>query len=100
MCIVCEVQYRCVLFISSLSLTFCLSFFFSFSLSILGPNHLGNMCDAPMFALADFSDIYLQPKYYYFGHVSKFVRPGFLRVASSLSGDFGFLDSAVNMAAG
>lgn len=30
-----------------------------------GPNHLGNNCDAPIFATKGFKDIHLQPKYYY-----------------------------------
>lgn len=30
-----------------------------------GPNHLGNVCDAPVFATKNFTDIHLQPKFFY-----------------------------------
>ena len=52
-----------------------------------GPNHLGNMCDAPIFTLPDFSDVHVQPKYYYFGHISKYVPPGSVRVESKTIGE-------------
>ena len=51
-----------------------------------GPNHLGNLCDAPIVTTKDFSDIHIQPKYYYFGHVSKYVPPGSVRVKSETVG--------------
>ena len=51
-----------------------------------GPNHLGNNCDAPIFTLKDFSDIHVQPKYYYFGQISKYVPPGSVRVESHTVG--------------
>ena len=54
-----------------------------------GPNHLGNMCDAPIVTLEDFSDVHVQPKYYYFGHISKFVPPGSVRVESHTVGECG-----------
>eukprot|EP01038_Epipyxis_sp_PR26KG_P015082 gene15082-20294_t len=55
-----------------------------------GPNHLGNMCDASIVTLPDYSNIYIQPKYYYFGQISKFVTPGSTRIASTIVGDYGF----------
>lgn len=55
-----------------------------------GPNHLGNMCDAPIVTNEDFSDIIIQPKYSYFGQISKFVTPGSQRVASTVLGSYGF----------
>jgi Glycosyl hydrolase family 30 TIM-barrel domain len=54
-----------------------------------GPNHLGNMCDAPIVTLEDFSDVHVQPKYYYFGHISKYVPPGSVRVESHTVGECG-----------
>ena len=51
-----------------------------------GPNHLGNLCDAPIVSTEDFSDIHVQPKYYYFGHVSKYVPPDSVRVKSETVG--------------
>ena len=50
----------------------------------------GNMCDAPLVANANFSDIVVQPKYHYFGHFSKWVEPGAVRVSSSVVGSYGF----------
>lgn len=41
-----------------------------------GPNHLGNLCDAPMVASADYDSVHLHPQYWYLGHFSKFVPPG------------------------
>lgn len=51
-----------------------------------GPNHLGNLCDAPIVSNEDFSDIHVQPKYYYFGHVSKYVPVDSVRVKSETVG--------------
>lgn len=45
-----------------------------------GPNHLGNVCDAPLLANEDESDVIVQPYYYVLGHFSKFVPPGSQRL--------------------
>jgi len=58
-----------------------------------GPNHLNNMCDAAVVTTEDFSNIHTQPKYFYFGHISKFVPPGSVRVSSNIVGDFGFQEN-------
>lgn len=55
-----------------------------------GPNHLNNICDASIIALDDFSRLFIQPKYYYFGHFTKFVVPGSVRVHGKAVGDYGF----------
>lgn len=55
-----------------------------------GINHVGNNCDAPLVCSKDFSDVHIQPKFYYMGHFSKFVAPGSRRVKSSVKGKFGF----------
>jgi len=65
-----------------------------------GPNHLGNNCDAPLFTLPDFSDIHVQPKYYYFGHISKFVPPGSIRLESHTVGDYNYALIDPNIRAG
>lgn len=66
-----------------------------------GPNHVGNVCDAPLVAAADFNSIHIQPKYYYFGHFSKFVPPTSVRVHSEVVGNFGFQEGLdPNMRAG
>lgn len=57
-----------------------------------GPNHLGNMCDAPMVASADWSDVHIQPKFYFMGQFSKFIPPGSVRVHSSVVGNFNFAE--------
>jgi O-glycosyl hydrolase len=51
-----------------------------------GPNHLDNMCDASIITNADFSDVYVQPKYFYLGHFAKFATPGSVRVQASAVG--------------
>jgi glucosylceramidase len=55
-----------------------------------GPNHLGNICDASLVCKSDFSDFHIQPKFYYLGHVAKFVPPGSVRVQSTIVGNFQF----------
>jgi glucosylceramidase len=55
-----------------------------------GPNHLLNYCDAPIVVTEDFSDIYLQPKYYYMGHFSKYIAPDSRRIASTVVGNYKF----------
>lgn len=65
-----------------------------------GPNHLDNVCDASMFTLKDYSNIHIQPKYYYFGHISKFIRPGYIRVEAQVVGDYQYRDSVVNIKKG
>ena len=34
-----------------------------------GPNHQGNVCDAPLVTNVNFTDINVQPKYFYFGQI-------------------------------
>jgi hypothetical protein len=55
-----------------------------------GPNHLGNLCDAPIVAREDFSRFHLQPKYFYLGHFSKFIPPLSKRVQVRAVGDYQF----------
>jgi glucosylceramidase len=53
-----------------------------------GPNHLGNVCDAPILANADYSDVIVQPYLYVLGHFSRFLVPGSTIVSSSVTADF------------
>ena len=39
-----------------------------------GPNHVGNLCSAPI--IVKDNDIFLQSSYYYIGHFSRFIKPG------------------------
>jgi glucosylceramidase len=55
-----------------------------------GFNHLGNMCDAPMVASPDFQNVHLQPKFYYMGHISKYIPPGSIRIKSEIIGNYGY----------
>jgi len=47
--------------------------------------------------LEDYSDIHVQPKFHYFGHFSKFIRPGDVRVRSVVVGQYDFADVEVNV---
>ncbi len=50
-----------------------------------GPNHAGNFCDAPVLADADAEKLYYQSSYYYIGHFSRFIRPGAVRLGTSMN---------------
>lgn len=49
---------------------------------------MNNYCDAPVVASANFSYVYVQPKYYFMGHFSKFLPSGTLRSNSLVVGNF------------
>lgn len=46
-----------------------------------GPNHVHNLCSAPIIADTQEAEILYQSSYYYIGHFSRFIRPGATRVA-------------------
>jgi glucosylceramidase len=50
-----------------------------------GPNHVDNLCDAPVIADTTRNDVYYQNSFYYLGHFSKYIRirPGAVRIGSS-----------------
>ena len=50
-----------------------------------GPNHLGNMCDAPMIADEAYETVHLHPQFWYLGHFAKFVPPGAVRIGLETS---------------
>jgi len=52
-----------------------------------GPNHVKNFCFAPIHANTKTGELYYMNEYYYIGHLSKFIRPGAKRVASSSNRD-------------
>lgn len=65
-----------------------------------GINHLGNLCDASLVCKPDFSDVIVQPKFHYFGHISKFVEPDeAVRIESSIVGDFEYAEMEPNVQA-
>lgn len=45
-----------------------------------GPNHVNNLCDAPIIVDIFPEKLIRQSSYYYIGHFSKYVRPGALRI--------------------
>ena len=53
-----------------------------------GPNHLGNLCDAPLLATPDHGDVTVQPYLYAIGHFSKFFVPGTEVARSAVQADF------------
>ena len=47
-----------------------------------GPNHVGNLCFAPVHGDTASGELTFTKSYYYIGHFSKFVRPGAKRISS------------------
>jgi glucosylceramidase len=45
-----------------------------------GPNHVNNLCDAPIIADTRTNELYYNSSYYYIGHFSKFIKPGAVRI--------------------
>jgi len=45
-----------------------------------GPNHVNNLCDAPIIVDIFPEKLIHQSSYYYIGHFSKYIRPGALRI--------------------
>ena len=50
-----------------------------------GPNHVQNLCFAPVHADTQSDSLIFTPTYYYIGHFSRFIEPGALRVSTSAS---------------
>ena len=48
-----------------------------------GPNHVGNLCDAPIMVDTQTGDIHVHDSYYYIGHFSKYVQKGAKRLGIS-----------------
>ncbi len=49
-----------------------------------GPNHAGNFCDAPVLVDTERGTFTFQSSYWYLGHFSKFIKPGAIRLGSSI----------------
>jgi glucosylceramidase len=47
-----------------------------------GPNHVGNLCFAPIHADTRTGELIYTPSYYYIGHFSRFIRPNAKRVSA------------------
>lgn len=52
-----------------------------------GPNHVNNLCSAPILADTRTDALYFQSSYYYIGHFARFIRPGARRVLCATSED-------------
>ena len=50
-----------------------------------GPNHVNNLCFAPVHANTRSGELIYTPSYYYIGHFSKFIRPNAKRVGTASS---------------
>ncbi len=50
-----------------------------------GPNHVGNLCSAPVLADCEQDRLAHQSSYFYIGHFARFVRPGARRVLCAAS---------------
>ena len=50
-----------------------------------GPNHVNNVCFAPVHADTRTGELIFTPSYYYIGHFSKFIRPNAKRVSTAPS---------------
>lgn len=53
-----------------------------------GPNHVMNLCFAPIHADTRTNELIYTPSYYYIGHFSKFITPGAKRVSTVASRSF------------
>ncbi|KAL4166997.1 hypothetical protein KRP22_012484 [Phytophthora ramorum] len=53
-----------------------------------GPNHKGNLCDAPIILTEDGSDFNIQPMYYFIQHFSRFIPVGSRRVKAQVAAHF------------
>ncbi|WP_342746087.1 glycoside hydrolase family 30 protein [Paenibacillus donghaensis] len=49
-----------------------------------GPNHVNNLCDAPVIADTQTGEVHYNSSFYYIGHFSKYVRPGAVRIGQTL----------------
>lgn len=49
-----------------------------------GPNHVNNLCSAPILADPATDQLFYQSSYYYMGHFSRYIRPGARRIFASV----------------
>lgn len=52
-----------------------------------GPNHVNNLCDAPIIADTKTNEIHYNSSFYYIGHFSKFIRPGAKRIGLEMANE-------------
>ena len=61
-----------------------------------GPNHVQNLCFAPVHGDTGTGELIYTPTYYYIGHFSKFIKPGAKRVSTVTSRSFLMATTWVN----
>ena len=61
-----------------------------------GPNHVGNLCFAPVHGDTRTGSLTFTNSYYYIGHFSKFVRPGARRISSVSSSNLVLTTAFIN----
>jgi glucosylceramidase len=52
-----------------------------------GPNHVGNLCSAPILADTRSGEVLYQNSFYYIAHFSRFIKPGSVRILAVPSND-------------
>ena len=52
-----------------------------------GPNHVGNLCDAPLILDGTTDTIHVQSSYHALGHIARFLPEGSVRIGYALSGE-------------
>ncbi len=52
-----------------------------------GPNHVFNLCSAPILADTASDRLFYQSSFYYIGHFSRYIRPGARRIFASVPGN-------------
>ncbi len=53
-----------------------------------GPNHVGNLCFAPVHGDTRTGELLFTHSYYYIGHFSKFIRPGAKRLSTGTTANY------------
>jgi glucosylceramidase len=61
-----------------------------------GPNHVRNLCDAPIIADTRTNELIYESSYYYIGHFSKYIQPGAVRIGVDNSNDMLQVTSFLN----
>jgi glucosylceramidase len=52
-----------------------------------GPNHVQNLCDAPIIADTTTNELHYNSSFYYIGHFSKYIRPGAIRIGLTINNE-------------
>ena len=61
-----------------------------------GPNHVGNLCFAPVHGNTKTGELTFTNSYYYIGHFSKFIRPGAKRISTATTANHLSATSFIN----